>query len=349
MLRPSSSFRASLTAVAIFAASLVCVQAAEETGTGNLLPEARQNFTRIQIFLDASDFGPGRLDGRWGEFTRKAAARYLEANGKPVPEFGDQPPADLGLPLDESTPLLIDYTVTAEDVSSIGEVPEKAEEQAKQKAMPYSSVLERLAERFHSDPDFIKELNPGAPFDNLTADTVLQVPNVKPPFDIEKVAKRADSENGDEKKDSETKPEQAKTEGDSAPRIEINVEAKMLEVRQGEQLVAAFPITPGSDSLPAPKGDWKIESITWMPWFRYDEKMLNEGERSDEAFNVPPGPNNAVGIAWMALNKKGIGMHGTNSPDTIGRSASHGCIRLANWDAWKLGNMVPEDTKVTIK
>ncbi len=319
-------------------------------GETDLLPPDRQHFTRIQIFLDAADFAPGRLDGRWGEFTRKAAARYLEAQGQPIPELGDQPPADLALPLDESTPILIGYPVTAEDVSSIGEVPDTAEEQAKLKAMPYSSVLERVAERYHADPEFIKELNPGVNLDDLQAGTVLQVPNVRPPFDIAAVAQRADSENGtDKKEDSEKKPETAAAEDKSALRLEISVAEEMLEVRQGDKLRAAFPITPGSDSLPAPRGEWKIESITWMPWFRYDEKMLNEGERGDEAHNVPPGPNNAVGIAWMALNKKGIGIHGTNSPDTIGRSASHGCIRLANWDAWKLGNMIPAGTSVTIQ
>ncbi len=301
-----------------------------------------ERLTRIQIFLDARDFGPGRLDGKWGEFTRKALARYLESQGKPVPEFGDTPPADLDLKIDESAPAFIDYTVTEKDVSSIGEVPDKPEQQAEQKAMPYTSVLERVAERFHSDPDFLKQLNPDAKADNIPAGAVLKVPNISPPFDLEEVAQRAGDEGGEKKSEGKA------GEG-SGPHIVIDVAEKMLEVRQGETLAAAFPITPGSDSLPAPEGDWKIDSITWMPWFRYDKKMLQEGERSDDAHNIPPGPNNAVGIAWIALNKKGIGIHGTNSPDTIGRSSSHGCIRLANWDAWKVGNMVPAGTAVTIK
>ena len=73
------------------------------------------------------------------------------------------------------------------------------------------------------------------------------------------------------------------------------------------------------------------------------------GRRSDDAHILPPGPNSPVGIAWIQLNKPGIGLHGTNSPDTIGRSASHGCVRLANWDAFKLYNMVQKGMKVVIE
>lgn len=322
-------------------------QAAEKPAASNAAE--LEKLTRIQIFLDARDFAPGRLDGKWGEFTRKAAARYLESQGKPVPEFGDAPPADLDLKLDESTPAFTDYTVTEEDVASIGEVAAKPEAQAKQKAMPYTSVLERVAERYHSDPAFIRELNPEAPLDSLQVGAVLKVPNVDPPFDIAKV-KEGEVESPDSKEASSEPDESKEDTNDSGKlKIVIDVAEKMLEVRQGETLAAAFPITPGSDALPAPKGDWKVESITWMPWFRYDKKMLEEGERSDEAHNIPPGPNNAVGILWMALNKKGIGIHGTNSPDTIGRSESHGCIRLSNWDAWKVGQMVPAGTPVTIR
>lgn len=305
----------------------------------------RKNLTRIQIFLDANNFPPGRLDGRWGEFTRKAAARFLESKNKPIPSFGEKPLADLDLPIDQARPVFIDYTVTSDDVSKIGEVAEKPVEQAKQKSMPYTSVLELVAERFHSDPDFLRELNPGADLDGLEQRAVVKVPNIDPPFDIDEVPSSAKSK-GEEKPEEQN--EGSVAAGQSGLRVNISVDEKMLEVREGERLLAAFPITPGSEALPAPKGEWKITEITWMPWFRYDEEMLEHGERSDEAHNIPPGPNNAVGIVWMALNKKGIGIHGTNNPDTIGRSASHGCIRLANWDAWKLGHLVSADTPVTI-
>jgi lipoprotein-anchoring transpeptidase ErfK/SrfK len=123
----------------------------------------------------------------------------------------------------------------------------------------------------------------------------------------------------------------------------------MLRVLDNGKLIAAFPVTVGSERLPAPKGSWKVKVIASLPDFRWDEKMLKEGERSDNAITLPPGPRNPVGVYWMGLNKEGIGVHGTDSPWTIGRSASHGCIRLANWDAVKVAGMIAPGTPVEIR
>src|SRR5262249_62090457 len=114
------------------------------------------------------------------------------------------------------------------------------------------------------------------------------------------------------------------------------------------RVIASFPITPGSKSLPAPIGTWKIEKVTAMPIFRWDEAMLMHGRRSGNYYNIQPGPRNPVGIVWIGLNKKGIGIHSTDDPGTIGRSASHGGIRLANWDAARLVNQVTEGMTVEI-
>ncbi len=129
----------------------------------------------------------------------------------------------------------------------------------------------------------------------------------------------------------------------------VSTKDSYLEVRDGDQLVACFPITPGSASIPTPKGEWHVVAKTLLPEFRWDKSVLMTGKRSDTFFQLPPGPNNPVGITWIALNKPGIGMHGTAEPDTIGRSASHGCIRLSNWDAFKVFGMVAPGTKVIIE
>jgi lipoprotein-anchoring transpeptidase ErfK/SrfK len=123
-------------------------------------------------------------------------------------------------------------------------------------------------------------------------------------------------------------------------RIIIDTVERTLEIRENNTLIYEFPITPGSTNLPAPKGMWKILGIATLPWFRHDEGVLNYGVRTDDYFNLPPGPNNPVGILWMGLNKPGIGIHGTNNPETIGRAGSHGCIRTANWDAAKIKDLV---------
>jgi lipoprotein-anchoring transpeptidase ErfK/SrfK len=130
--------------------------------------------------------------------------------------------------------------------------------------------------------------------------------------------------------------------------IKVDVKDRMLDLVDANRVIASFPITPGSKSLPAPIGTWKVVKVTTMPIFRWDEAMLKHGRRSGNFYTIPPGPRNPVGIVWIGLNKKGIGIHGTDSPDTIGHSASHGCIRLANWDAARLVNQVTVGMTVEI-
>jgi lipoprotein-anchoring transpeptidase ErfK/SrfK len=131
--------------------------------------------------------------------------------------------------------------------------------------------------------------------------------------------------------------------------VHVSIANDYLEIRDGEKLIACFPVTPGSTAIPTPKGEWHVEEKTLLPEFRWDESMLKSGVRSNNFFQLPPGPNNPVGIAWIALNKPGIGIHGTSDPDSIGRSASHGCIRLSNWDAFKVYGIVAKGTKVIIE
>ncbi len=123
----------------------------------------------------------------------------------------------------------------------------------------------------------------------------------------------------------------------------------MLTVLEDGKVVAAFPVTVGSQATASPIGNWTVKAIAKLPTFRWDLKMLTKGERSSHGHLLPPGPNNPVGVVWIALNKKGIGIHGTDDPDGIGRNASHGCIRLANWDVTKLAEMVKTGTPVTVE
>lgn len=122
----------------------------------------------------------------------------------------------------------------------------------------------------------------------------------------------------------------------------------MLTVHAGDKLVAAYPVTVGSEQMESPVGKWKVTKISAIPNFRYDKSMLKEGVRSDDFHMLPPGPNNPVGVIWIQLNKKGIGIHGTNDPATIGRAGSHGCVRLANWDVVRFAERIGADVPVTI-
>ena len=173
--------------------------------------------------------------------------------------------------------------------------------------------------------------SPGKDWEQLKPGDELKVPNVIP-FEIEKLTEAFVPEN----------PAFAKR------KVFILTKERVLEIFEGDQMLFEFPITPGSTKLPAPKGTFKILGIATLPWFRHDEGVLNHGVRTENYFNLPPGPNNPVGILWMGLNKPGIGIHGTNNPETIGRAGSHGCIRTANWDAARLKDMVSPGTVVTI-
>ena len=121
----------------------------------------------------------------------------------------------------------------------------------------------------------------------------------------------------------------------------VNTKESYLEIRDGDRLVACFPITPGSTRDPDAQGrSGRSSPRRCCRRSAGTRSVLMTGKRSDNAFELPPGPNNPVGITWIALDRPGIGMHGTSDPDTIGRSASHGCIRLSNWDAFKVYGMV---------
>jgi lipoprotein-anchoring transpeptidase ErfK/SrfK len=279
---------------------------------------------RLQVWLDRQNFGPGKIDGKGGEFTSKAEAIYNEAH----PEA----PVHKAAPADFADPTLSDYTIREEDWKHVGALPESKEERAKLKALPYPTLEELVAERYHTDPGLLAALNPELKMAELKTGDVVKVPNVVP-FEIEALR-------------GEAKKEASPVSVDRS--VDINAHEEFLRLNENGKVIAAFPVTVGSDQLPAPMGSWKVENVTALPEFRWDEKMLNEGTRSNNALTLPPGPRNPVGVYWMGLNKKGIGIHGTDSPWTIGRSASHGCIRLANWDAAKLAPMIKKGMAVEI-
>lgn len=349
-----------LIAAGVFFGSLL--QAAE---AGK--PRTKAEFeaaARLQVFLDRAEFAPGKIDGRYGEFTVKALALYRQAHGLSAPAVPEKPdprrpaPPDVtGLDLSGVEPLFLTYTVTAADLEGIGELPDSVPAQAKQKALPYQSAAEAIAEKFHTDVDFLAELNPGKTSKIQAGDT-LTVPNVQP-FEIATVRnlKPGSEVTGPAANDVDEEaepPKTAKKEKEPAVAIpttsvKIDTATNMLAVYDGEKLIAAYPVTIGSAQTESPVGEWKVRGVARMPNFRYDKSMLNKGERSGNFHMLPPGPNNPVGVIWIQLNKKGIGLHGTSDPDAIGRSASHGCVRLANWDVVRLAGKVAAGVPVSIR
>ena len=284
--------------------------------------------TQLQIFLDQQLFGPGKIDGRPGDFTTKALIRYQRAHG--LPETGS---VDPNIPLDSVFPVYTHYTIEQRDLQFIGDCPRQPSEQAKKKFLPYTSLLEFLTERYHCAPEFLAKLNRGVNLGALKPGDEVRVPNVEP-FKIEELPKQG-----------------------FLPEIPEYVERvitirraeKMLDLYEGESLLASVPITPGGGRLQTPAGKWKILGIATAPTFRWDKSVLEYGKRSENYYNLPPGPNNPVGVLWCGLNKPGIGIHGTNEPQTIGRAVSHGCMRVANWDVVRLSKMITKGMTVIIE
>ncbi|MDB6140587.1 MAG: Murein L,D-transpeptidase [Verrucomicrobiaceae bacterium] len=291
-------------------------------------PEPVESILQLQIFLDGQLFGPGKVDGRPGEFTTKALKRYQHAHGLPETELEAH-----SLDLSSITQVYTSYTIRDEDLKFVGELPTQPSEQSKKKYLPYASVEELLTERFHCADELIEFVNKPMKLAALKPGDVVKVPNVQP-FLIEELTPVAGL------------PEVPEFKGRI---IKIDTKEKMLDLYEGDKLLASLPITPGSGHLATPPGTWRILGIAQMPTFRWDKSVLEYGVRSENFYELPIGPNNPVGVMWIGLNRPGIGIHGTNNPQTIGRSASHGCMRTANWDVVRLSKMITKGMTVIIE
>lgn len=293
-------------------------------------PEKSENekIIRLQIFLDEQSFGPGTIDGVMGQFTRKAVAHYNVLFGL---EYNNYSRA-----LSESNALIkknyTTYTVSEGDFKFVGNVPFEPEEQAEIDYLAYRSIQEFVAERYHTDNYFLAKINPSTNWDEVIAGSILKVPNVTP-FVIEDLAL----------KKSFPRDRQL-----SKRMIIIDTSQKLAAIWEKNQLIATFPITPGEEKF-IHRGKWKLWNMITTPVFRWDKSMLETGKRSDEFYELPPGPNSPIGILWAGINKAGIGLHGTALPETIGRSHSAGCIRLANWDVIRLPSLIRPGATVEIR
>ena len=293
-----------------------------------ILVNKRELTAQLQIFLDQQMFSPGRIDGTPGPFLVNALKRWQRAHA--MPETGV---ADQNVPLDSVYPVYIFHILEKAELKYIGELATKPSEQAKVKYLPYASYSEYLCERYHCSTEFLAKLNPGMKFGSLKVGDQIRVPYVEP-FKLEDMPPTGNL------------PEKPEFAG---RRVVVNLKETILDIYEKDALIASVPIAPGSSAHPTPPGKWRVLGIASMPNFRWDKGVLNRGIRTKEFFMLPCGPNNPVGVAWIGLSKPGIGIHGTNNPNSIGSFASHGCMRTANWDISRLAHMITKETPVEIK
>lgn len=338
----------------------------------DLKPSSREDILLIQIFLDEAHFGPGYLDGYAGAFTSKAVYAYNRSQGR-------KPDAWEALLKEAKASIKQAWTEIRVEQSFLNDVneklPRKYEELAKEKRLLYRSLGELVSERYHTDLDYLRELNGANKIKTLKVGDQVKVPNVTP-FLIEKVSDRksypSDPELSQRYVIVDTKARQlfiyAVGQGAEAPKaknsekeelqsdpVKLQIDPEIAsavivedDVLADKKLIALFPITPGQEKF-IHYGEWKLKNAFEMPTWRYDKELLKKGVRSKEALNIPGGPNNPIGVVWMGLSKSGIGIHGTSSPETIGRSRSAGCIRTANWDAIRLSNLIRPGATVVIR
>lgn len=304
--------------------------------TGPSLTEEVSPFTvltpdqrlQLQVFLDRAIFAPGKVDGMLGEFTLKAALRWCSA--APDRSLDALLKAARTMPV----PATVLFTLPRDSTRYIGTVPISLANKSAAKSLPYTTLAEYVAERFHTDLATLARLNPAVKLDKLSAGDVLTVPNVMP-FKIEDPRREANA---------------TRLVG---AQLHISHDQHMLEVRlPGGALAASFPITVGSKPEHVRSGAWKVIAQAPNPTFTWDDEMLKNGRRGSKQYLLPPGPNNPVGVLWMELEpvsgpEAHIGIHGTNDPDRIGRNSSSGCIRLANWDVVRLARIIGPGTRVT--
>jgi lipoprotein-anchoring transpeptidase ErfK/SrfK len=222
-------------------------------------------------------------------------------------------------------------------------IPSGMMQQAALPTLGYTSLLEALAERFHSAPKFLQQLNPDAHFvegeeivvPNVEAMVLPVVPSTPPVYELpvplapEAVPAR------------ETVP----TKSNVIVTVTKSMSALTVTDTSG-RIVFYAPVTTGSKHDPLPIGTWKVNGVKFNPIYHYNPHLFWNADPRDTKAAIPAGPNNPVGLVWIDISKKHYGLHGTPEPSAIGRTQSHGCVRLTNWDALRLAGLVKPGTRV---
>ncbi|HEY3244343.1 MAG TPA: L,D-transpeptidase [Phycisphaerae bacterium] len=268
-----------------------------------------------QLALEQVGFSAGLIDGRIGPKLTRATREFQRVRGLPV--TGQLDPATRSALHVEAAASLTTYTVQAADLKQVGPVPKKWIDKSKLERLPYESLSSALAERFHCSRGLLAQLNPQRDLTRLRPGDTLTVPHMTEPPIVR------------------------------GERVEIDLAEKLIRVLDRDhRIVGLFHCSVAKDKAKLPSRPADVVVISREPTYVFDPEMWPEVKDVDRKLLIPPGPRNPVGVCWIGLSLPGYGIHGTPNPELIGKTGSHGCIRLTNWDALRLASMIRVGTPV---
>ncbi|HEV7928482.1 MAG TPA: L,D-transpeptidase [Verrucomicrobiae bacterium] len=265
-----------------------------------------------QIALVRQGISPGSIDGAAGTQTRAALIAFQKKQGIAPSGLLDGQTKQLLL---ITLPAMTEYTVTSEDLSRLVALPKTWLGKSEQTHLDFENILELLGEKAFSNPQLIRELNPNVNWNEITNGTPVTIPRVEYPPVAGKAAF-----------------------------VKISLQECVLEAFDAQtNLLLHFPCSIGRLAEKRPAGELHVTAIALDPNYTFDPAVFPESPEAQtlgRKLILPPGPNNPVGVAWIGLDRPGYGIHGTPAPEQVGRTESHGCFRLANWNASYLAKLV---------
>lgn len=265
---------------------------------------------RAEVMLDRLHVSPGVIDGKYGSNFVHALETYEQQNDMKVTDKLDKEVWD-SLVKRSGAPVLVDHTLTDDEVAGpfFPDLPKDYAKLAEMKTMGYRNVAQKLGGKFHMGENLLAELNPGVDL-GKSGSHILVADTAGPPV-----------------------------EGKLARIFVDKRKSQVIGYDSKGHVLIAVPATVGSEELPSPSGTYKVKGVAWNPIYYYNPKNFIQGD-NHEKLRLPPGPNNPVGSVFIALTKPTYGLHGTPDPSAIDKTASHGCVRMTNWDATELAHLV---------